>query len=273
MTIEGLIIWLIVGAIAGWLAGLIVKGYGFGLIGNIVVGIIGAVIAGWLLPRLGIVIGSGYHRGDHQRHDRRCHLAGDHRVGTTLAESRLSIYASDREMLPILPAPPCSRRQPACRLHAAGWGRSRLERCRCSHEQHWGFPPWSCVNFAEPSPSSNTRVFCIRFANTGNRGPGLAFRRHPALAASIDSFGPKDDALGIGAGRWNYPPSVYWIANDPVRENGASHEDDFSSQPRLRSRPSTAQPAIRRRHAGQGATAGRRGVDLGRLVYRRQRRL
>ena len=60
MTIEALLIWLIVGAIAGWLAGLIVKGYGFGLIGNIVVGIIGAVIAGWLLPRLGIVIGSGF---------------------------------------------------------------------------------------------------------------------------------------------------------------------------------------------------------------------
>jgi uncharacterized membrane protein YeaQ/YmgE (transglycosylase-associated protein family) len=59
MTLEALVIWLIVGAIAGWLAGLIVKGYGFGLIGNIVVGIIGAVIAGWLLPRLGIVIGSG----------------------------------------------------------------------------------------------------------------------------------------------------------------------------------------------------------------------
>ena len=59
MTLEGLIIWLIVGAIAGWLAGLIVKGYGFGLIGNIVVGIIGAFIAGWLLPKLGIVIGTG----------------------------------------------------------------------------------------------------------------------------------------------------------------------------------------------------------------------
>ncbi|MFY9699463.1 MAG: GlsB/YeaQ/YmgE family stress response membrane protein [Rhodoplanes sp.] len=55
----GLIIWLIVGAVAGWLAGLIVRGYGFGLIGNIVVGIVGALIAGWLLPRLGIVIGGG----------------------------------------------------------------------------------------------------------------------------------------------------------------------------------------------------------------------
>ena len=46
--VESLIAWLIVGAIAGWLAGLIVKGFGFGLIGNIVVGIIGAVIAGLL---------------------------------------------------------------------------------------------------------------------------------------------------------------------------------------------------------------------------------
>jgi uncharacterized membrane protein YeaQ/YmgE (transglycosylase-associated protein family) len=35
------------------------KGYGFGLVGNIVVGIIGAVIAGWLLPLIGIAIGGG----------------------------------------------------------------------------------------------------------------------------------------------------------------------------------------------------------------------
>jgi uncharacterized membrane protein YeaQ/YmgE (transglycosylase-associated protein family) len=59
MTLEGLIILLIVGAIAGWLAGVIMKGYGFGLIGNIAVGIVGAVIGGWLLPRVGIVIGGG----------------------------------------------------------------------------------------------------------------------------------------------------------------------------------------------------------------------
>ena len=57
--VESVIAWLIVGAIAGWLAGLIVKGGGFGLLGNIVIGIIGAVIAGWLLPRLGIALGSG----------------------------------------------------------------------------------------------------------------------------------------------------------------------------------------------------------------------
>ena len=50
---------LVIGAVAGWLAGLIVRGMGFGLIGNIIVGIVGAFIAGWLLPRIGIVIGGG----------------------------------------------------------------------------------------------------------------------------------------------------------------------------------------------------------------------
>ena len=55
----GILASLIIGAIAGWLAGLIVRGAGFGLIGNIVVGIIGALVAGWLLPRLGIVLASG----------------------------------------------------------------------------------------------------------------------------------------------------------------------------------------------------------------------
>ena len=51
---QSLIVLLIVGAIAGWLAGKIVKGYGFGLIGNIVVGVIGAFIGGWLFPSLGL---------------------------------------------------------------------------------------------------------------------------------------------------------------------------------------------------------------------------
>jgi len=50
---------LIIGAIAGWLAGKIVHGAGFGLIGNIVIGIIGALVAGWLLPQLGVSLGSG----------------------------------------------------------------------------------------------------------------------------------------------------------------------------------------------------------------------
>lgn len=51
---QSLIILLIVGAIAGWLAGTIVKGFGFGLIGNIIVGVIGAFIGGWLFPSLGL---------------------------------------------------------------------------------------------------------------------------------------------------------------------------------------------------------------------------
>jgi uncharacterized membrane protein YeaQ/YmgE (transglycosylase-associated protein family) len=59
MDVQSIIIWLIVGGVAGWLAGMVVKGGGFGLIGDIIVGIIGAFIAGWLLPRLGILIGGG----------------------------------------------------------------------------------------------------------------------------------------------------------------------------------------------------------------------
>jgi uncharacterized membrane protein YeaQ/YmgE (transglycosylase-associated protein family) len=55
---TGIIIWLIIGAIAGWLAGQIMKGGGYGLVGDIVVGIIGALIGGWLwgvlrLPGIG----------------------------------------------------------------------------------------------------------------------------------------------------------------------------------------------------------------------------
>ena len=42
---------------AGWLAGKIVQGTGFGLVGDIVIGVVGALIAGWLLPRLGLFIG------------------------------------------------------------------------------------------------------------------------------------------------------------------------------------------------------------------------
>ena len=59
MDVQALIIWLVVGAIAGWLAGMLVKGSGYGLIGDIIVGIIGGLIAGWLLPQIGIVIGGG----------------------------------------------------------------------------------------------------------------------------------------------------------------------------------------------------------------------
>jgi len=51
---ESILAWIVIGAIAGWLAGVLVKGYGHGLIGNIVIGILGAGVAGLLAPRLGL---------------------------------------------------------------------------------------------------------------------------------------------------------------------------------------------------------------------------
>lgn len=57
MQVEALLILLLIGAVAGFLAGVIVKGYGFGVAGNIVVGIIGAFIAGAVLPKLGLFPG------------------------------------------------------------------------------------------------------------------------------------------------------------------------------------------------------------------------
>jgi len=60
METHSLIAWLIIGAIAGWLAGTFVKGGGFGLIGDIIVGIIGAFIGGWLAGVFHIHIGGGW---------------------------------------------------------------------------------------------------------------------------------------------------------------------------------------------------------------------
>jgi uncharacterized membrane protein YeaQ/YmgE (transglycosylase-associated protein family) len=56
---EGLLVILFVGLIAGWLAGKIVRGTGFGIIGDILIGIAGALVASLLFPKLGIRIGSG----------------------------------------------------------------------------------------------------------------------------------------------------------------------------------------------------------------------
>ena len=58
--IESIIIMLIVGAIAGWLAGQIVRGFGFGLIWNIIIGVIGAFIGVWLLTKLGFIPFAGF---------------------------------------------------------------------------------------------------------------------------------------------------------------------------------------------------------------------
>jgi uncharacterized membrane protein YeaQ/YmgE (transglycosylase-associated protein family) len=62
MPVQSIIVWLIVGAIAGWLAGKVVRGGGFGILGDIAVGIIGSVIAGFLLPYVGISLGTGFIR-------------------------------------------------------------------------------------------------------------------------------------------------------------------------------------------------------------------
>jgi uncharacterized membrane protein YeaQ/YmgE (transglycosylase-associated protein family) len=59
MSNESILVILFVGLVAGWLAGKIVRGTGFGIIGDIVVGIVGALIAGLLFPRLGIHLGTG----------------------------------------------------------------------------------------------------------------------------------------------------------------------------------------------------------------------
>lgn len=56
---QGLIVILVVGVVAGWLAGKIVRGNGFGLIGDAAIGIVGALIGDWLLHRLGIYFYSG----------------------------------------------------------------------------------------------------------------------------------------------------------------------------------------------------------------------
>lgn len=57
MELEQLIVFLVIGGVAGWLAGLILKGNGFGLLGNIIVGVLGAIVGGWLFSLLNISVG------------------------------------------------------------------------------------------------------------------------------------------------------------------------------------------------------------------------
>ena len=59
MSGQSLLVILLVGLVAGWLAGKIVTGWGFGLIANMAIGIVGALVGTWLLPRVGIRIGTG----------------------------------------------------------------------------------------------------------------------------------------------------------------------------------------------------------------------
>lgn len=55
-----IIFWLIIGGLAGWIAGQLMRGGGFGLIGNIIIGIVGAVIGGWFFSLLGLSSDGGW---------------------------------------------------------------------------------------------------------------------------------------------------------------------------------------------------------------------
>lgn len=57
MTLTSLIWFLLIGLIAGWLAGQLMRGGGYGIVGDMIVGVIGALIGGWLFGVLGIGIG------------------------------------------------------------------------------------------------------------------------------------------------------------------------------------------------------------------------
>jgi uncharacterized membrane protein YeaQ/YmgE (transglycosylase-associated protein family) len=59
MEPMGILAWIVIGAVAGFLASVLVRGGSLGLVGNIVVGIVGAVVAGWLLPAVGLSLGAG----------------------------------------------------------------------------------------------------------------------------------------------------------------------------------------------------------------------
>jgi len=56
---QSLLVIIVVGIVAGWLAGRVMEGGGFGLVGDLVVGLIGAFIGDWLLPQLGVHFGTG----------------------------------------------------------------------------------------------------------------------------------------------------------------------------------------------------------------------
>jgi uncharacterized membrane protein YeaQ/YmgE (transglycosylase-associated protein family) len=59
LSSESLIVIIFVGIVAGWLAGKIIDGTGFGLVGDLIIGVIGAFIGDWLLPQLSIHLGTG----------------------------------------------------------------------------------------------------------------------------------------------------------------------------------------------------------------------
>ncbi len=59
MEPMGLLAWIVVGLIAGWLAGKLSRGRGFGCLADIILGLIGALLGGWIFTKLGI-LGGGF---------------------------------------------------------------------------------------------------------------------------------------------------------------------------------------------------------------------
>ncbi len=59
MEFGMLVSWVVVGLLAGWLAGFVMKGGGYGLIGDLVLGLVGSVVGGWIFRALGVSAGGG----------------------------------------------------------------------------------------------------------------------------------------------------------------------------------------------------------------------
>ena len=112
MDIVGIVVALVIGAIAGWLAGVIVEGGGFGLLVNMLLGIVGAFIAALLFPRLGLglTLGGGVVGRDRRLHARRRGAAADRQLdpapglGRTPQARRLNCKIAGKQRWPLRPA-------------------------------------------------------------------------------------------------------------------------------------------------------------------------
>ena len=214
MEPQSIIVWLIVGAIAGWLAGMVVKGGGFGLIGDIIVGIVGAFIAGWLLPR-----DRHRHRCRHRRRDHQCL----HRRGHTADRP-----AADQTRLMLL-----QRRLPSFATTKRG-GAGNGPVTRYPRAKRRGAAAAHC-RVRSASPSSSPRRFSRRFVL--RRGCGSLRRMAAGSPPTSSMSGPparlvlsghaaaaydwpthklaEDAALGHafdGYFGWHYPPPFLFVA-------------------------------------------------------------
>ena len=89
MTLEMLVMWMVVGLVAGWLAGIVMKGGGYGLIGDVVLGLVGSIVGSWIFRALGGLAGSGA-----ARVDRRCvHRGGPRDLRRARSGTRTRVRA------------------------------------------------------------------------------------------------------------------------------------------------------------------------------------